>query len=387
MVYSEAIKIKPPQKQVITSWNLHESAKMFVVTPNNYDELLSCIDFAKKNNLKIAIKGGGNSFSGVNQYNEQLLVDVKNLNSIKMFDAENGIIEVESGLRIGNLLSIILPKNWNVVGLSGSLHDTIGGMISGNTHGKDSWKNGNFGHNVVSLKLLLADGKIIEIDESSHPELFSGVIAGLGFLGIIFEVKLKLTPIPSYMVETTYDQVSNFDDLFEKFYSFDETGINFSYATLDPFASNSSMGRGIMESAKYVNNNTSSENELSESLIQKSKINNLSPEKFWSLFRKVWGYETCKLMNKVRYVRAGLKKKSVIVYGIYQYPLESTLPKLNLLYAPKGFIEFHCLFEKENTLEAFKDLLPANESIVSLGSVELNVIYLIHHIFLSRAMD
>ena len=387
MVYSEAIKIKPPQKQVITSWNLHESAKMFVVTPNNYDELLSCIDFAKKNNLKIAIKGGGNSFSGVNQYNEQLLVDVKNLNSIKMFDAENGIIEVESGLRIGNLLSIILPKNWNVVGLSGSLHDTIGGMISGNTHGKDSWKNGNFGHNVVSLKLLLADGKIIEIDESSHPELFSGVIAGLGFLGIIFEVKLKLTPIPSYMVETTYDQISNFDDLFEKFYSFDETGINFSYATLDPFASNSSMGRGIMESAKYVNNNTSSENELSESLIQKSKINNLSPEKFWSLFRKVWGYETCKLMNKVRYVRAGLKKKSVIVYGKYQYPLESTLPKLNLLYAPKGFIEFHCLFEKENTLEAFKDLLPANESIVSLGSVELNVIYLIHHIFLSKAMD
>ena len=128
-------------------------------------------------------------------------------------DAENGIIEVESGLRIGNLLSIILPKNWNVVGLSGSLHDTIGGMISGNTHGKDSWKNGNFGHNVVSLKLLLADGKIIEIDESSHPELFSGVIAGLGFLGIIFEVKLKLTPIPSYMVETTYDRISNFNDL------------------------------------------------------------------------------------------------------------------------------------------------------------------------------
>ena len=302
MVYSEAIKIKPPQKQIITSWNLHESANMLIVAPSNYDELLSCIDFAKKNNLKIAIKGGGNSFSGVNQYDGQLLVDVKNLNSIKTFDAENGVIEVESGLRIGNLLSKILPKNWNVVGISGSLHDTIGGMISGNTHGKDSWKNGNFGHNVVSLKLLLANGKIIEIDESSHPELFSGVISGLGFLGIIFEVKLKLTPIPSYMVETTYDQISNFDDLFEKFYSFDETGINFSYATLDPFASNSSMGRGIMESAKYVNNNTSSENELRESLVQKSKINNISPEKFWSLFRTVWGYETCKLMNKVRYL-------------------------------------------------------------------------------------
>ena len=363
MVYSEAIKIKPPKKQIITSWNLHESTKMLVVTPDNYDELLDCINFAKKNNLKIAIKGGGNSFSGVNQYDGQLLVDVKNLNSIKSFDAKNGIIEVESGLRIGNLLSTILPKNWNVVGISGSLNDTIGGMISGNTHGKDSWKNGNFGHNVISLKILLADGKTIEINEASYPEFFNGVIAGLGFLGIVFEVKLKLTPIPSYMVEVTYNRISNFNDLFEKFYSFDETGVNFSYATLDPFASNSSMGRGIMESARYMNKNTSSENELRKSLIQKSKINNISPEKFWFLFRIVWGYEACKLMNKVRYLRAGLKKKSVIVYGKYQYPLESTLPKLNLLYAPKGFIEFHCLFEKENVLEAFKDLLLCSKRI------------------------
>jgi hypothetical protein len=123
------------------------------------------------------------------------------------------------------------------------------------------------------------------------------------------------------------------------------------------------MGRGIMESARYVNNKTNSENELHESLTQKPKISNISPEKFWSLFRIFWGYKTCKLMNEVRYFRAGFKKKSVFVYGKYQYPLESTLPKLNLLYAPKGFIEFHCLFEKENVIEAFKDLLLCSKRI------------------------
>ena len=50
--------MKPPKKQIITSWNLHESAKMLVVTPDNYDELLDCINFAKKNNLKIASISG-----------------------------------------------------------------------------------------------------------------------------------------------------------------------------------------------------------------------------------------------------------------------------------------------------------------------------------------
>ena len=201
--------MKPPQKQIITSWNLHESAKMSVVTPNNFDELVDCINFAKKNNLKITIKGGGNSFSDVGLYDEQLLIDFKNLNSIRTFDTKNGIVQVEAGLIIRNLLSTILPKNWTIVGLSGSLNDTIGGMISGNTHGKDSWKYGNFGNNVISLKLLLADGKIIEINKTIHTELFNGVIAGLGFLGIILEVKLKLAPTPSYTTGTPFPLVKS----------------------------------------------------------------------------------------------------------------------------------------------------------------------------------
>ena len=91
--------MKPPQKQIITSWNLHESAKMSVVTPNNFDELVDCINFAKKNNLKITIKGGGNSFSDVGLYDEQLLIDFKNLNSIRTFDTKNGIVQVEAGYK------------------------------------------------------------------------------------------------------------------------------------------------------------------------------------------------------------------------------------------------------------------------------------------------
>ena len=39
---------------------------------------------------------------------------------------------------------MIMPKNWGLVGLSGSVTDLVGGMLSSNTHGKDTWKNGNF---------------------------------------------------------------------------------------------------------------------------------------------------------------------------------------------------------------------------------------------------
>jgi len=68
-------------------------------------------------------------------------------------------------------------------------------------------------------------------------------------------------------------------------------------------------------------------------------------------------------MNKFRYSRAGTKKESTTVYGKFQYPVESSLPKINLLYAPKGFVEFQCLFEKENVIEAFKELLLSSKQI------------------------
>ena len=59
-----------------------------------------------------------------------------------------------------------MPQNWILVGLSGSVNDAIGGMLSTNVHGKDSWKNGNFSQNIISFKIMLADGttKIVKND-------------------------------------------------------------------------------------------------------------------------------------------------------------------------------------------------------------------------------
>ena len=72
-----------PQKQIITSWNLHEVANMSVLFPENKDDLVECLDFAKKNSLKISIKGGGNSFSDVGMNEGQLLIDLKNFHQFE----------------------------------------------------------------------------------------------------------------------------------------------------------------------------------------------------------------------------------------------------------------------------------------------------------------
>ena len=179
------------KEKTITGFGLFKSVETSVVTPKNIEDVEQSIEFAKNKKYKIAIQGGGNSYSDV-FFNNNLVVDTKNLNSIKSFDTEQGIITVEPGLRIGDLLEKIMPYNWTLVGLSGSVNDAIGGMLSTNVHGKDSWKNGNFDENVVSFKIMFADGSIKKIKKETEFELYNSVIGGLGLLGIILEITLQL---------------------------------------------------------------------------------------------------------------------------------------------------------------------------------------------------
>ena len=346
-----------PEPTNISCWGLTKSVNAYVIKPKNITELQECLDVAKKHNLQIAIKAGGNSYTDVFMNSNHLLIDTSDLKSIKHFDEGKGIITVESGIRIGDLLGKILGKNWNLVGLSGSVNDGIGGMISSNTHGKDSWSQGNFSQNIISLKLLTADGNIIEINHNS--EIFNGVVGGLGFLGIIIEVTMKLRRIPSNMLQTSSIKIKTLGEWEEKFYSLDAKETDFSYGVIDPFTKGNSFGRGIMKVSNYLDKSDSS-SKSSKLLYQQSRIGFFSPETFWSLVRPVWGNTTCSIVNKFHY--HSLKpKKPVMSFPEFQYP-HSAKPKINLLYHPNGFLEFHTVFPKKHSIEAFSRLITTSQS-------------------------
>ena len=261
-----------PVKKPISCFGLYKTVTPFIAIPENIDDLKQHLNFAKKNKLKIAIKSGGISYSDV-FLNEQLIIDIS-------FDSENGVIVVEAGIRIGELISKIMPMNWKLIGLSGSVNDLVGGMASSNTHGKDSWREGNFSRNIISFKILLADGSIREIKQENDNELFNGIIGGLGFLGIIIELTLKLKPVLSYMVQRKTEKILNLNNLIDFFYQTNEN-IDFTYALLDPFFEKKNFGSGIAESAQLVDKPNCSSTEFNEILKNKKKIYFFQPKTFW----------------------------------------------------------------------------------------------------------
>jgi FAD/FMN-containing dehydrogenase len=69
---------------------------------------------------------------------------------------------------------------------------TVGGALSVNVHGRYVGL-GPIILSVKSLKVVLADGTIVEASPTSNADIFKGVIGGYGGLGVIVEATLELT--------------------------------------------------------------------------------------------------------------------------------------------------------------------------------------------------
>ena len=69
---------------------------------------------------------------------------------------------------------------------------TIGGAIATGTHGS-SIEHGSLSNQVLAVKAVLANGTSVVISEESHPFLIQAFRINVGRLGVVTDVKLKIS--------------------------------------------------------------------------------------------------------------------------------------------------------------------------------------------------
>jgi len=346
------------ERRQIQSYGLL-SVNSFYCRPQHIDQVNDCIEYAKKNGLKICPKGSAMSFSDVGLIKDNICLDITGLDKIKNFDIENGIIIAQAGVLTTSIIALTMPFGWHLCGLSGSLRNTLGGDISNNVNGKDSWHSGNFGSNVKSMKILLSSGIIIEANADKNADIFNAAIGGMGLLGVIIEVTLQLKKIQSYYIETSSQRYSNIHTLLQKTNNINKIDNYFFYIWADLFSKNKSTGRGIIESARFVSQKEEINNsDFLNGLVEKEKIGILSPHLFWNLIKLIESQFSYKIFNSLKYQLSHKSiKKKVTTFPQYQYPMVKYFPQWNIKFKPKGFHEFQPLFDTQNFEEAFLDIV------------------------------
>lgn len=357
MQHMELIK-----EQTVQSYGLM-STKTKVCKPASYEDVLFCLGYAKRNGLKICPAGGKMSFSNVCLISHQLLLDMTQLNKVLDFDNEKALITVQAGTKITDILIKIRPFNLSLIGLTGSQSNTVGGNISSDVNGKDSWRNGNFSENICSMKVLLVNGEILQISKTSHPDLYHALVGGLGLIGIILEVTLALQAINSSILQTQSVKLKNITHLLEEMDAMSENEWDFAYCWTNPFAKDNKLGSGICEKALYSSHKHISFKKNDVYFKAKKTIFGFSPKIFWSFVKIFAGSWFFKLSSHFKYLIAPKNNIKHVDFYKYQYPMLKYFPQWNLKFAPKGFREWQILFPKDNFVNGYSELLKVSQEM------------------------
>ena len=191
------------------------STKSLVGYPQTIEDCIKVLEYCNKNGLTICIKGGGFTFADMILNHGQVILDMTRMNKIHVWDMEMGQMVVDPGVRFSDIFCISLIDNWTLNSCPGGSEVTIGGAVSNNVHGKDSWNSGNFGDQVIGIKLLTANGDVITVNRKINEKLFNGIVGGMGLLGIITEITLQLQKIPSPFVKVSSFTVRNVNETVE----------------------------------------------------------------------------------------------------------------------------------------------------------------------------
>jgi decaprenylphospho-beta-D-ribofuranose 2-oxidase len=233
-------------------------ARCLVAWPENEAACRETLLFCRQNRLSVCPRGGGFSYGDIILNDRNVLLDTSKMSRILEFDESRGLVTVEPGVRIIHVLRAVLHHRFTLGASPSASTITVAGAIGANVNGKDGWRTGHFGDQVVSLELMVASGEVLHIDRTANPELFRAVVGGMGLLGIVVQATLRLQRIPSPYLRISRTTVQNVVELLEHLQQV-EADSDFAVVWLDACTRGSRLGRAVVHATKWVERENSSE--------------------------------------------------------------------------------------------------------------------------------
>ena len=183
-----------------------------VYYPRSTPEVVAAVKHAQSNGFTVTPKGGGSGLSGActGGDDERVMISSLQMKEILTVSKDQGYIDVQSGINPDQINAILDPMGVHFY-VAPSSRDiaTVGGILSTDGGGNDTWVNGTMRDNTIRTQMVLYDGRLLTVDhngvKSSDAELearlnnigmnLNDVASSHGTLGFITELRLRIRPI------------------------------------------------------------------------------------------------------------------------------------------------------------------------------------------------
>ncbi|NUS10214.1 MAG: FAD-binding oxidoreductase [Streptomyces sp.] len=165
--------------------------------PRDAGEVRDVLARARRSGTPVCISGGGYNQGGLNLADGAVQIGTEGLDRILDIDVAARTARVQAGVTWDALREALDP-----LGLSPRVTQsygvfTVGGSVSINAHGRNI-DTGVLAATVVSLRVVLADGEVVDADRDRDPDVFRLVLGGLGLVGVLLDVTIELTENHEY---------------------------------------------------------------------------------------------------------------------------------------------------------------------------------------------
>jgi FAD/FMN-containing dehydrogenase len=161
-----------------------------VAYPADVADVVTLTELARHHGLRIAVQGTGHNAVPRGDLSGAVLVRMDALRGVEV-DAERRVARVKAGTLAGDVTAAASPHR--LAPLSGSSPDvSVAGYTLGGGIGWLGRKHGLCADSIVSAEVVLADGRVVRVDQDNEPDLFWALRGGGGSFGVVTELELQL---------------------------------------------------------------------------------------------------------------------------------------------------------------------------------------------------
>lgn len=273
------------------------------------------------------------------------IVDLRPKNHFIDFDEDNGLLHVQAGVMLAEILEAFVLRGWFLKVTPGTKLITVGGAIASDIHGKNHHVAGCFCECVEDFKIMLADGTIASCSKKTAPELWKATCGGMGLTGVILAARIYLKKINSHYINQTTIKTRNLKETFAAFEEYRDKP--YSVAWIDCLARGDDIGKCLLMVGDFRDDGQ---------LDYRLKPQKTIPFNFPSFALNNW---SVRAFNKLYYgrVKERLTRQKVDIDTFF-YPLDA-IGHWNRIYGKPGFTQYQFILPKETSYKGLEEILGA----------------------------